>query len=88
MKKEEFLDKAKELICGERNDTHGDAYTQLNNVAQLWTAYLGIAIWPEQVAMCMALMKISRSKHGTRNLDDYLDLIGYSAIAGEMAVKQ
>ncbi len=88
MNKSDFLEKAQELICGDREQTHGDAYTQLNQVASLWSTYLGMAIWPEQVAMCMALMKISRSTQGEYNPDDYIDLIGYAAIAGEMKVKQ
>lgn len=85
MNKVEYLDKAKELITKSRNETHGDASSQLNNTARLWTSYLGEEITAEQVAICMVLMKISRSTFGQRNPDDYVGMLGYGAIAGELS---
>ena len=85
MNKAELLDKVKELITRDRNETHGDANVQLANTAKLWEAYLQFPVTAEQVAMCMVLMKISRSDYGVFNEDDYLDLLGYGAIAGEIA---
>ena len=39
----------------------------------------------KDVALMMALLKIARTKLGEHNKDDYVDLVGYGAIAGEIA---
>lgn len=85
MLKSDFLEKALQLVTKERNSQHGDASEQLENTAKLWSVYLKTSIDAEQVAMCIALMKISRSTFGQFNTDDYVDLLGYGAIAGEIA---
>lgn len=68
----------------DRNKTHGDPETNLTNIAELWTAYLGVPITPEQVAICNILQKISRTTSGSRALDHYVDMCGYAAIAGQL----
>ena len=35
----------------------------------------------------MELLKIARRLTGTFNLDDYVDSVGYAAIAGELAAR-
>ena len=36
----------------------------------------------------MALLKIARTKLGDHTIDNYIDLVGYAAIAGEIADKE
>ena len=36
----------------------------------------------------MTLLKIARSQAGDHNIDDYIDGVGYQAIAGEIASKR
>jgi hypothetical protein len=55
----------------------------MTQIANLWTTYLGTPIAAEQVAMCQVLLKISRSCSGNYNVDDYIDILGYGAIASE-----
>ena len=43
-----------------------------------------IAITCDDVAVMMALLKISRSTQGKFNVDDYIDAAAYMAIAGEL----
>jgi hypothetical protein len=88
MKRSEILEKADALICGDRDRTHGDAFKQLSYVGRMWSNYLGVAVRAEQVAMCMVMMKLSRSKCGEYNPDDYIDLIGYAALAGELRARE
>jgi len=40
MTKEEILKKAKELITGDRNETHGDAFQNHAEIAEFWNIFL------------------------------------------------
>lgn len=84
MERVEILEQAIELTSNSRNETHGPAYLNHRRIADLWTAYLEKSISPEQVAICLALVKVSRSMHSSVR-DHYVDGAAYFAIAGEMA---
>ena len=91
MTKEGILKKAKELITGDRNDTHGDAYRNHAEIAEFWNIFLDKKLQPmanitaEDVALMMVLMKISRNSQGKKsNIDNFIDMCGYAAIAGEI----
>jgi hypothetical protein len=45
---------------------------------------MAAAITSDDVATMMALLKISRSQRGKKNVDDYVDAAAYMAIAGEL----
>lgn len=81
----EILETSLNLVSGNRNDTHGDKLKNHQNIADLWSAYLGIEISPMQVATLMVLLKVARTKEGSHNIDDYIDACGYAAIAGDIA---
>jgi hypothetical protein len=80
-----ILTKAAELVSGDRAKTHGDKVQNHDNIAKLWSAFLGVEINPLQVALMMVLLKIARTKSGSLNLDDYIDMAGYAGVAGEIA---
>ena len=80
MSPEQLLAKAQELVTGPRAEQHGDYCYQHRRAAELWSAYLDAPIGAEQVAMCMLLLKVSRSEFGKFNEDDGLDATAYSAI--------
>ena len=91
MTKEEILRQAKELITGDRNDTHGDAYRNHAEIAEFWNIFLDKKLQPmasitaEDVALMMVLLKISRNTQGKKsNIDNFIDMCGYAAIAGEI----
>lgn len=73
------------LVAGEREQTHGPKLENHQNIASLWSAYLGKEVSPLDVALMMALLKIGRTKAGSHNPDDYIDLIGYGCVAAELA---
>ena len=77
----DILDKATHLIIGERADQHGDFIENHENIAKLWSSYLGVPITAHDVALMMSLLKIARTKTGAHNPDDYIDAINYIAIA-------
>ena len=91
MTKEEILKKAKDLISGDRNDTHGDAFQNHAEIAEFWNIFLDKKLQPmasitaEDVALMMVLLKISRNTQGKKNnMDNFIDMCGYAAIAGEI----
>ena len=82
-----FCDSANELITGDRSISHGDAGVNFQTIAELWSAYLNVSISASQVPLMMVLLKLARIKNGKFNEDDYVDMCGYSALAGEIATK-
>ena len=80
-----IIEQAKKLVSTRREDTYGNKKANHTNIAKLWSAYLDKKITPKDVALMMALLKIARTKLGIHNEDDYIDLVGYGAIAGEIA---
>jgi|TARA_R100001509_G_C4872481_1_gene217242 hypothetical protein len=51
----------------------------------LWSVYLDKDITAHDVAMLMLLLKVARTKSPNPTKDTYVDMVGYSAIAGELA---
>ena len=90
----EILQKTEKLVNDSRAKTHGDKIKNHENIARLWSSYLqnktqlNIILSPEDVAQLMTLLKIARSQAGEHNIDDYIDGVGYQAIAGEIANKR
>ena len=90
----EILDKVKKLVSSDRAKQNGDIVDNHKNIARLWSGYLqnktklNINILPEDVANLMVLLKIARSQGGAFNLDDFVDMTGYSAIAGQITSKR
>ena len=91
MTKEEILALAKEMISKDRNETHGDAFKNHAEIAEFWNIFLDGKLRPmanitaKDVAIMMILLKISRTNQGEKfNLDNFVDMAGYSAIAGEI----
>ena len=70
-----------ELIAS-RQATHGPAFQNHCNIAALWSAYLGVMLSPDQVAIMMMLLKAARTKSG-HSQDHYDDMAGYAVIAGQ-----
>lgn len=94
MNRSEILDKAKECVCGQREQDYGSPEDNFSTIAELWNIYLdnyclkpSYAITPKDVAMMMALLKIARIKNGGGTGDSFVDLAGYAACGGEIAAK-
>ena len=87
-KTKEYLEKANALIAGDREKDYGDKVHNHNNIARLWSAYLGTEITAHDVAVMMVLLKIARTKLGEISEDTYIDMSAYRAIAGEIKFKE
>ena len=89
--REEILEKAKECVCGHREQDYGKPENNFETVGLLWGVYLNAAhpeytksfpiniIGAKDVAMMMALLKIARICTGTGTEDSFIDLAGYAA---------
>lgn len=88
----DILDKAKHIITEDRNDTYGEPEESFEDIATLWNAYLFLkkkyhmcpVITSEDVGLMMVLFKIGRQITGEGKLDNYVDMAGYCACAGEI----
>ena len=81
----ENLETAKKLLSGKRQHEYGDKKINHENIANIWSSYLDHPVSAHDVAMLMLLLKIARIKFGNPSKDTYVDMVGYSAIAGELA---
>ena len=80
----ENLKTALKLLEGKREHEYGNKKENHENIANLWSAYLDHNISAHDVAILMLLLKIARAKFGNPSADTYIDMVGYSAIAGEL----
>jgi hypothetical protein len=59
-----------------RGADYGHPIGNHKRIAELWSAYLGYPIQPNEVAICMCLVKISRQAEDPRVDDNYTDALG------------
>lgn len=85
--KDFVIDKAKELISGQRQADYGDASDSFKEIAGYWSVYLGIDLGAEDIAIMMTLLKIARIKTGSGTLDSFIDSIGYMALGADIHSK-
>ena len=78
----DLLDAAKETVA-DRADEYGTPWQNHERIAVMWTAILGIEVEPEQVALCLAAMKIARLATSLDHQDSWVDLAGYAATGSE-----
>lgn len=88
MLREEILNEATKCVCDQRQEDYGTPEDNFNQISKLWNAYLGDNVTDaHDVSMMMALLKIARIRTGKRKADSYIDLAGYAACGGEIALK-
>ncbi len=68
-------------IIHARGVSYGHPLANHKRIAALWSAYLGYPIQPNEVAICMALVKISRQAEDATVTDNYKDALAYIAIS-------
>lgn len=91
MKREEFLERVKSIVCTDRNQQYGEPEDNFTVIANLWRDYLrgaGVKIdflEPYDVAMMMVLFKVGRAAtaQDRPTEDTFLDIAGYAACGVE-----
>ena len=83
-----ILENAIKCVCGDRDEQYGSPEDNFAKIAQYWSVYLGEEINAVDVACMMSLFKIARIQTGTCTFDSFVDLAGYAACGGEIALKE
>jgi hypothetical protein len=83
-RRSEILSEADTLINGDRQESYGTPQDNFGRIAAIWSVILGVQIRPDEVALCMAGLKMARLVNGPHD-DSYIDAAAYIALAGELA---
>ena len=75
--KDSILYEAHNLVHGVRGEDYGHPYEDFSRTAKIWSAILGVDVTPEQVALCMIGVKISRECNKPKR-DNRIDIAGYA----------
>ena len=92
MKAKAIAQKAADLVGGYRKEAYGDVVSGLTRIAIYWNAELHAtgnapprALTASDVAKFMVLLKLARADTGPLRLDNFIDMAGWAAVAGEAA---
>jgi hypothetical protein len=88
MNRSDIINEADSAINVDRAATHGDAENSFNDIATLWNWWIekrgANLLSAFDVAMMMDLFKTVRAVNNPSHIDNYIDKVGYTAIAGEI----
>ena len=82
-KRGNILQLADKLTSSDRQNDHGDFADNAKVTAEFWTTYKGVEFSPHDVPVMLALLKVARIKQNPEHVDNYVDMCGYGALAGE-----
>jgi hypothetical protein len=85
MTREEVLDAAKACVLKDRNALYDSPERNFESIAALWSQYTGREFRAHDVAVMMALVKVSRIMTSPQHPDHWVDLAGYAACGAECA---
>ena len=81
--RQQVLSIAEDLVMGDRNRDYSDPRENFGQTADLWAAYLGVAVKPHDVAVLMILAKVARLSTSPGKQDNWIDIAGYAACGAE-----
>ncbi len=70
-------EEAGSLVFGDRNRDYGHPYDDFSKTAAFWSTYKGVEFTPEDVALMMVLLKLSRQMFRPKR-DNMVDVCGYA----------
>lgn len=79
-----ILDKAKDLIYGDRASAYGEYSDEARKLAQVFSVILGVEVPPEKVPLLMVGLKMVRLSQNPTHSDSWLDIAGYAGCAGKL----
>ena len=83
-KRSRVLAEAMDLVNGDRARDYGTPAANFGRCAAGWSVILDHDVSAEQVALCMAFLKIARLVNGPHD-DSYVDAAAYMALAAELS---
>lgn len=78
------LEKANEIINGDRQKDYGSATETHERVAAIWSQILGKQVSAEQVVLCMVGLKMARLCKNIDHEDSWMDIAGYVGVWDKM----
>ena len=72
-----ILDKAKELVYGDRERDYGSASKNFENISKMWSVILDKEVSIEEVIQCMIALKQCRLINQPTHFDSWVDIAGY-----------
>jgi len=75
--KQSILQEAAGLIHGDRRGDYGHPLDDFERTAKMWAAILDAPVTPEQIGLCMMVLKISRECNKPKR-DNLVDACGYA----------
>jgi len=94
LRRKPMLQRAKELIGGDRQRDYGNKLQNFSQIAMLWQGTLAPKlqatekITPEEVALCMMQVKIARLSKSPDHADSILDIAGYAGCYDEVQLER
>jgi len=84
MKAKDIIEELAQTLAN-RGEDYGSMYENHERIAVIWTVILGKEVTADQVALCMAGVKMARLIQSPNHNDSWLDLAGYAAVGAECA---
>lgn len=75
------LTEARDIVYGDREQTHGEPAKNLAAIASMWTPIFGVGVTPQQVCLAMIALKVARAINSPAHRDHWTDIVGYVALA-------
>jgi hypothetical protein len=80
------LERANDIVQ-QRGESYGHPHDDFTKTAMIWSAILGIEVRPDQVALCMMGVKMSRLAETPDHQDSVDDIAGYTWCLDEVLKK-
>lgn len=84
--RKDILEEALRAVTVDRAATHGAVEDNFGRLAALWSALLGVRVTPAQVALMLIGLKQVRAWGNPGHADNWVDIAGYAACGGEIAI--
>lgn len=94
LKRDQAIDKAKELVNGDRAKDYGDAYNNHSRIAEGWNIIMRAALrdrgylTERHVCLMMDWVKTARLLNCLDHEDSWVDKIGYSSLGAEFTEEE
>lgn len=84
-KREQLLNEAVNLTCGDRNATYGEPVANMQHIADIFNAWTGRDLTAREVAQLHTCTKMARRTTTPDHRDSYVDDMAYTGIEYECA---
>jgi len=86
MNRQGILEAALQAVTVDRAATHGDIEEAFGRLAALWGGVSGADETEARAVLRMILLKVGRAWGNPEHADNWIDIAGYAAIGGELAL--